>query len=150
MDSGPAAAGSVLSLSTRDGNPYRWLKQLDAEDRKVIGEDNKDVEFSWPIRCARQGARPRCGKCAATCGRVVLLAYVLREKRYGVLHGFIKKTSKTPKAELDLALRRKKGRRMKKGHISSSSIAGSARRASMRRSQRPPSSASSRGRWKRL
>jgi hypothetical protein len=26
-----------------------WLKLLDEEDRKVIGEDIKDVEFSWPI-----------------------------------------------------------------------------------------------------
>ena len=26
-----------------------WLKGLEAEDRKVIGEDLKDVEFSWPI-----------------------------------------------------------------------------------------------------
>ena len=26
-----------------------WLKGLDREDRKVIGEDIKDVEFSWPI-----------------------------------------------------------------------------------------------------
>jgi hypothetical protein len=26
-----------------------WLKGLELEDRKVIGEDIKDVEFSWPI-----------------------------------------------------------------------------------------------------
>lgn len=26
-----------------------WLKSLDAEDRRIIGEDIKDVEFSWPI-----------------------------------------------------------------------------------------------------
>ena len=26
-----------------------WLKGLEAEDRKVIGEDIKDVEFAWPI-----------------------------------------------------------------------------------------------------
>src|SRR5580658_3464826 len=26
-----------------------WLKDLDLEDRKAIGEDLKDVEFSWPI-----------------------------------------------------------------------------------------------------
>jgi len=26
-----------------------WLKGLEAEDRKLIGEDIKDVEFSWPI-----------------------------------------------------------------------------------------------------
>ena len=26
-----------------------WLKGLGPEDRKLIGEDIKDVEFSWPI-----------------------------------------------------------------------------------------------------
>ncbi len=26
-----------------------WLKALDVEDRKIIGTDIKDVEFSWPI-----------------------------------------------------------------------------------------------------
>ena len=26
-----------------------WLKSLDAGDRRIIGEDIKDVEFSWPI-----------------------------------------------------------------------------------------------------
>jgi hypothetical protein len=26
-----------------------WLKELESEDRKTIGEDIKDVEFSWPI-----------------------------------------------------------------------------------------------------
>jgi hypothetical protein len=25
-----------------------WLKGLEPEDRKAIGEDIKDVEFSWP------------------------------------------------------------------------------------------------------
>ena len=26
-----------------------WLKSLDLANRRVIGEDIKDVEFSWPI-----------------------------------------------------------------------------------------------------
>ena len=36
--------------SDRGHEPVReWLKGLEREDRKVIGEDIKDVEFSWPI-----------------------------------------------------------------------------------------------------
>jgi len=36
--------------SDRGGEPVReWLKSLDIQDRKIIGEDIKDVEFSWPI-----------------------------------------------------------------------------------------------------
>jgi hypothetical protein len=43
-----------------------WLRELDPADRKIIGEDIKDVEFSWPIgmRCAVPSARV-CGKCEA-------------------------------------------------------------------------------------
>ena len=26
-----------------------WLKSLEAQDRRIVGEDIKDVEFSWPI-----------------------------------------------------------------------------------------------------
>jgi hypothetical protein len=26
-----------------------WLKELSAADRKIVGEDIKDVEFAWPI-----------------------------------------------------------------------------------------------------
>jgi hypothetical protein len=36
-----------------------WLKGLEAEDRKVIGEDIKDVEFSWPIGMPLVGALGR-------------------------------------------------------------------------------------------
>ncbi len=27
----------------------KWLKSLDLTDRKMFGQDIKDVEFSWPI-----------------------------------------------------------------------------------------------------
>ena len=38
---------------TYEGRPVReWLKALPVEDRKIIGEDIKDVEFSWPIGMA--------------------------------------------------------------------------------------------------
>lgn len=35
------------------------LKRLEAEDRKVIGEDIKDVEFSWPIGMPLVGSLSR-------------------------------------------------------------------------------------------
>ncbi len=40
-----------------------WPKSLDAGSRKVIGEDIKDVEFSWPIACLwfGSGGRPLGG-----------------------------------------------------------------------------------------
>jgi hypothetical protein len=36
--------------SSSGREPVReWLKALAIEDRKIIGEDIKDVEFAWPI-----------------------------------------------------------------------------------------------------
>jgi hypothetical protein len=42
----PAA---FFQLSSGREPVREWLKSLKEEDRKVIGEDIKDVEFSWPI-----------------------------------------------------------------------------------------------------
>jgi hypothetical protein len=40
-----------------------WLKELSRDDRKIVGEDIKDVEFSWPI------GMPLCRAMAAACGK---------------------------------------------------------------------------------
>jgi hypothetical protein len=34
-----------------------WLKGLDRDDRKIVGEDIKDVAFSWPIGLPVLGRR---------------------------------------------------------------------------------------------
>jgi len=40
----------VFFQSSGGDEPVRsWLKELDREDRKVIGEDIKLVEFRWPL-----------------------------------------------------------------------------------------------------
>ncbi len=89
-----------------------WLKGLEAEDRKVIGEDIKDVEFSWPIGMPLVGSlgrelwevRSRLPR-----GRIARVIFCVEEGRMVLLHGFIKKTQKTPQYDLDLALKRSKG-----------------------------------------
>jgi hypothetical protein len=55
-----ALCGPVSRIGVRPLNPdsrgssgrepvREWLKSLDATDRRVMGEDIKDVEFSWLI-----------------------------------------------------------------------------------------------------
>jgi phage-related protein len=40
----------VFYKSDSGKEPVRdWLKKLDKEDRKVIGEDIKTVQFGWPL-----------------------------------------------------------------------------------------------------
>jgi phage-related protein len=88
-----------------------WLKALDEADRKIIGEDIKDVEFSWPIGMPL--VRPLRGglwevRSEITLGRIARVMFCIHDGHMVLLHGFIKKTQKTPPAELDLARKRKR------------------------------------------
>jgi phage-related protein len=72
-----------------------WLKALDAEDRKVIGEDIKDVEFSWPIGmplCRALGKGLWEVRSDLPRGRIARVLFCIHEGRMVLLHAFIKKT----------------------------------------------------------
>jgi phage-related protein len=89
-----------------------WLKGLEAEDRKVIGEDIKDVEFSWPIGMPLVGALGRElweVRSRLPHGRIARVLFCVEQGRMVLLHGFIKKTQRTPQHDLNLALKRRKG-----------------------------------------
>lgn len=88
-----------------------WLRALDRDDRKIIGEDIKDVEFSWPI------GMPLCRALSEGLwevrsdllqGRIARVIFCVHGGRMVLLHGFVKKTQKTPAAALELALKRRK------------------------------------------
>ena len=88
-----------------------WLKALDAADRKVVGEDIKDVEFSWPIGmplCRPLGNGLWEVRSDLVSGRIARVIFCIANGQMVLLHGFIKKTQKTPVGELELALKRKK------------------------------------------
>jgi phage-related protein len=90
-----------------------WLKKLEPEDRKVIGEDIKDVEFSWPIGMplVRSLGRELWEvRSALPHGRIARVIFRIEQGRMVLLHGFIKKIQKTPQHDIDLALKRQKGR----------------------------------------
>jgi phage-related protein len=87
-----------------------WLLSLDREDRKIIGEDIKDVEFSWPIGmplCRALGKGLWEIRSDLTRGRIARVFFCVQAGRMVLLHGFIKKTQRTPAADLELALKRK-------------------------------------------
>jgi phage-related protein len=88
-----------------------WLKSLAAEDRKIIGEDIKDVEFSWPIGmplCRAMGKGLWEVRSDITQGRIARVLFCIHDSRMVLLHAFVKKTQKTPDADLELAIKRKK------------------------------------------
>jgi phage-related protein len=90
----------------------QWLKSLEAQDRRNIGEDIKDIEFSWPIGrpLVRSLGRELWEvRSSLPYGRIARVIFCVEKDCMVLLHGFLKKTQKTPKPEFDLALKRKKG-----------------------------------------
>lgn len=104
----------AIFFRTEAGNePVRdWLKSLTPiEDRKQIGIDVKTVEFGWPIgmpTCRPLGGglyEVRSNLSSQRIARV--LFYTDAKGRMVLLHGFIKKSQKTPQPDLDLARKNK-------------------------------------------
>jgi len=101
----------VFFRSSSGDEPVReWLKGLDREDRKVIGEDIKLVQFRWPL------GMPLVRKLETDLwevrsrlngGQIARVCFTVRAGEMALLHGFIKKSQKTPLQELELARRRK-------------------------------------------
>jgi phage-related protein len=88
-----------------------WLRTLDQEDRYLIGTDIKTVEFGWPIgmpTCRPMGGGLFEVRTDLPQGRIARVLFCIYEGRMVLLHGFIKKTEKTPKKDLDKALERKR------------------------------------------
>jgi phage-related protein len=89
-----------------------WLRNLEVGDRKIIGEDIKDVEFSWPIGMPLVRALGRDlweVRGNLTAGKIARVIFCVDEGRMVLLHGFVKKSRKTPRKDMDLALKRMKG-----------------------------------------
>jgi phage-related protein len=89
-----------------------WLKGLDPDDRRALGEDIKDVEFSWPIGMPLVRSLSRDlweVRSTLPSGRIARVLFCVERGAMVLLHGFIKKTQKIPQRDIDLALNRKKG-----------------------------------------
>lgn len=104
----------AIFFRTEAGNePVRdWLKSLTPiEDRKQIGIDIKTVEFGWPIgmpTCRPLGNGLYEVRSTLSSQRIArVLFYIDAKARMVLLHGFIKKSQKTPQSDLDLARKNK-------------------------------------------
>jgi len=101
---------NVVFYKTESGNePVReWLKDLPKADRQAIGEDIKTAQYGWPlgmplIRKIERGLWEVRSHIAAGIARVF---FTVMDSTMILLHGFVKKSQKTPQNELDTARRR--------------------------------------------
>ena len=88
-----------------------WLKTLPGADRRVIGVDLRRVQAGWPVgmplcRSLRSGLWELRSQLSSN--RIARVLFFVHGERIGIVHGFIKKTQRTPDDILDLARKRMK------------------------------------------
>jgi len=98
--------------SAAANEPVRdWLLGLDKADRQAVGIDIKTVEFGWPIGmpvCKPMGGGLYEVRTNLSSNRIARVLFCIEGNNMMLLHGFIKKTQKTPKQDLELAKTRYK------------------------------------------
>lgn len=103
---------TVSFYKTLLGNePVReWLKDLEADDRKIIGGDIKTVEFLWPVGFPQvRKFEPGLWEVRShiSDGRIARVFFTVVGADMVLLHAIIKKSQKTPSDDLSLAKRRR-------------------------------------------
>jgi phage-related protein len=102
----------VFYRTAGGAEPVRdWLRSLSAEDLRTIGTDLATVQVGWPVGmplCRPLGAGLWEVRSGLLNNRIARLVFFVADGRIGVVHGFIKKTKKTPPTDIALAERRMK------------------------------------------
>lgn len=105
----------VFFHKEESGNePVRnWLNELSLKDRKIIGRDIRIVQMDWPVgtplvKSLGNGLWEIRSNLDNRISRVI---FIFVDSRIVLLHGFIKKTQKTPINEIELAIKRSKSYR---------------------------------------
>jgi phage-related protein len=97
-------------ISETNEEPVRkWLLELSKEDRFIIGVDIKTIEYGWPIGmpvCKPLGDKLYEIRSSISGRRITRLLFCIKGSHIILLHGFIKKTQKTPLKELEIAKKR--------------------------------------------
>lgn len=106
---------TVLFYRTASGSSVikDWLRSFDKPDRAILGEDLKTVQLGFPMGlplCRSLGSGLWEVRSSLTGNREARMFFFHDKtaKALVVVHGFIKKSQKTPRADLDLASRRMK------------------------------------------
>lgn len=101
---------NVVFYRTETGNePVReWLKELPRNDKRQIGEDIKTAQLGWPLGMPliRKIERDLWEVRTTLQDGISRVFFTVDGDHMILLHGFIKKSQKTPQNELKTALTR--------------------------------------------
>lgn len=99
---------TVVFYRTETGNePVReWLKELSKEDKRKIGEDIKTAQLGWPLGMPliRKIQKYVWEVRTTLDSGIARVFFTVDGEHMILLHGFIKKSQKTPQHELKTAL----------------------------------------------
>ena len=87
------------------------MKELPDADRRAVGLDLMRVQWRWPVGmplCRNLGKGLWEVRSTLPSDRIARVIFCLHDGVLVALHGFIKKTQKTPAGDLDLADKRRK------------------------------------------
>jgi len=106
----PSMELQVVFFRSQSGHePVReWLKSLSMDDKKTIGGDIKTVQFGWPIGMpVVRKIEPGLWEVRSSLkNRIARVLFTVEGNYMVLLHGFIKKSQKTPLEDLKLARER--------------------------------------------
>lgn len=85
-----------------------WLKELPREDKRIIGEDVKTAQLGWPLGMPliRKMDKNLWEVRSSLPDGIARVLFTVDENQMILLHGFIKKSNKTPQNELKTATAR--------------------------------------------
>lgn len=88
----------------------KWLKSIHKEKRRSIGQDIKTVQFGWPLGMPIvRGLGQKLWEIRSIFPNgIARVIFTLEDDIIILLHGYIKKSQKMPKEELELAKKRLK------------------------------------------
>lgn len=100
----------VFFFKTETGTePVRdWLMELDRNDRRTIGEDIKTVQFGWPMGMplVRKLDEELWEVRSHLNRRIARVIFTMHLDMMILLHGFIKRSQRTPVSDLNTARKR--------------------------------------------
>jgi phage-related protein len=109
----PKKVSAAFFRTAAGSEPVRdWLKHdLDAADRRVVGGDIATVEYGWPVGmpvCRPLGKGLFEVRSSLSANRIGRVIFCFQDDEMVLLHGFLKKSQKTPKADIEIARDRQK------------------------------------------
>lgn len=88
-----------------------WLKALDSPDRRTVGQDLMRAQWRWPVGmplCRPMGQGLWEVRTHLPSKRIARVLFCPHDGLLVALHAFVKKTQKTPSADIALARQRQR------------------------------------------